>query len=337
MNQTIMDLDVDEVELDLGNPRIANTLQNYKKITPEAVAMALQDTSNTSGSNTTLDALKESIRENQGIVNPIIVNHHDGKYTVIEGNTRLQIYKDFKRNSVKGDWSKIQAIVYEDMDSLTINSIRLETHMVGPRPWNPYSKAMYLKRLRDEENLSTDTIVGLCGGNKTEIRDLIQAFDDMNTYYKEKIDPDDFDPQDFSFFRELNQSKKRIDALVSNGYTKGDFGKWVIDGKLGRAENVRRLAEVLNDDKARSIFINGDLKTAIGALHTSDQKDFANISMNSSVMVNYLNAITEKIGSMPFTECVEIKDGHNDELYNALSNLRDIINEVLTVTGHDDS
>ena len=137
MNQTIMDLDVDEVELDLGNPRIANTLQNYKKITPEAVAMALQDTSNTSGSNTTLDALKESIRENQGIVNPIIVNHHDGKYTVIEGNTRLQIYKDFKRNSVKGDWSKIQAIVYEDMDSLTINSIRLETHMVGPRHWNP--------------------------------------------------------------------------------------------------------------------------------------------------------------------------------------------------------
>lgn len=323
MSMKVMELDVDEIELDLENPRIANTLQNYSVITPEAVALALQDTSNTSGTNTTLNTLKESIKANKGIVNPIIVNHHNGKYTVIEGNTRLQIYKDFKQTGVKGDWTKIPAIVYEDMDSYTLNSIRLETHMVGPRPWNPYSKAMYLKKLRDEENLSTDTIVGLCGGNKSEINDLIQAFDDMNLYYKEKVSPDDFDPQDFSYFRELNQSKKRIDALAANGYTKADFGKWVIDGKLGRAENVRRLAEVLNDDKAKAVFEEKGLKAAIDSLHTSTSKDIDNIPLESLI-----NAVSTKIGTMPLVDFMDMKQGRNENLYNALQNLKDIVNEV---------
>ena len=102
-----MKLPIDQVGLDLENPRIKQWLEIYgDDITSEGIALALSASSGTS-STSTYSALKESIKVNKGIINPIIVNRNaDGKLVVIEGNTRLQIYKDLKRKlSVKGQIS----------------------------------------------------------------------------------------------------------------------------------------------------------------------------------------------------------------------------------------
>ena len=92
INSRFDNLDIDLLELDVNNPRIAELLDRYKKedITPEHIALAL-GTSEESYEN-----LKNSIKENGGIINPIVVRKMaDGKYLVIEGNTRVQIYKKF--------------------------------------------------------------------------------------------------------------------------------------------------------------------------------------------------------------------------------------------------
>ena len=96
-----VELPVEEIELDISNPRIARGVAYYNPITSEIMALLLGSTSEACAS------LRESIRENKGIIHPIVVNKRvDGTYVVIEGNTRLQIYKDFIASGEPGDWTK---------------------------------------------------------------------------------------------------------------------------------------------------------------------------------------------------------------------------------------
>ena len=84
-----VELPVADIELDISNPRIARGVAYYDPITSEIMALLLGSTSEACAS------LRESIRENKGIIHPIVVNKRvDGTYVVIEGNTRLQIYND---------------------------------------------------------------------------------------------------------------------------------------------------------------------------------------------------------------------------------------------------
>ena len=88
-----VELPIDQIELDKSNPRIANFLATHdeKDITSDLMALLLGTTSDACAS------LRQSIEANYGIIHPIVVNKRpDGTYVVIEGNTRLQIYKDFR-------------------------------------------------------------------------------------------------------------------------------------------------------------------------------------------------------------------------------------------------
>lgn len=190
MNNYI-ELPVETIELDKSNPRIARGVAYYgENITSETMALLLGSTSEACAS------LRESIRENGGIIHPIVVNRRvDGSYVVVEGNTRLQIYKDFIKNGVPGDWTKIRAIVYEDLDDDRMHAIRLQAHLIGPREWDPYSKALYLHHLANVEHMVLfaaisqqdvrRSTIGFCLQDSVVL--LKNAFDAlMNTFVREQ-------------------------------------------------------------------------------------------------------------------------------------------------------
>ena len=171
----LMSLPINSIKLDEENPRIKQCLENYETITPEVIALALWD-SGDGDAATSYRVLRDSIRENGGIIHPIVVNHEaNGDYVAIEGNTRLQIYKSFVDDNIPGDWSSITALVYEQLEKNDKHSIRLQSHLVGPRDWDPYSKAKYLYQL--DKELPIDMIVNMCGGNKNELLKYIAAYE----------------------------------------------------------------------------------------------------------------------------------------------------------------
>lgn len=259
MNNYI-ELPVDNIELDKSNPRIARGVAYYgKNITSETMALLLGSTSEACAS------LRESIRENGGIIHPIVVNKHaNGNYVVIEGNTRLQIYKDFIKNGVPGDWSKIRAIVYEDLENERMHAIRLQAHLIGPREWDPYSKALYLNHLANVEYMLMTTLISFCGGNSkaSEIRNMIAAYNDMETYYRPLCDDDtQFDHRNFHGFVEL-QRKSVIDAITMRGFNKTDFSQWMIDDRFSILQDVRRLPEIMKSKKALEVFLKENSREA---------------------------------------------------------------------------
>ena len=93
-------IEIEKIHYDLGNPSIRRVMEIYpeQNINEAHISLALGSGSPTEGEQNvpTYNSLKASIRESGRIIQPIIVNQSvDGGYCVIEGNTRLSIYKEF--------------------------------------------------------------------------------------------------------------------------------------------------------------------------------------------------------------------------------------------------
>ncbi|WP_428623820.1 ParB N-terminal domain-containing protein [Sedimenticola sp.] len=261
-------LPIDDLTLDVDNPRIQLIMERWAgDISPEIIHLALgsgRDSQDAGDSGTTYYTLKESIRTSGTVIHPIHVNKTtDNKLVVIEGNTRVAIYKELRDNDVEGDWNKIPAILYEGLQQEDIDSIRLQSHQVGPRAWDPYSKAKYLHKLNKHQDMPFSRLVDLCGGRTNEVRAYIAAYVDMEEHYRAVLDDDaDFDPTRFSSFAELQKPKVK-EAITLAGHDLKDFSRWVKDRKIHPQNTVRKLPLILGHTDARKIFLEDGAEAAV--------------------------------------------------------------------------
>lgn len=332
MESTYKILPIDKLTLDLNNPRIRQYIDMYgDNVTADGIALALSG-SGSSESTTSFSSLKESIRVHKGIIHPIIVNHtEDDQYVVIEGNTRLQIYKDFYRKTNDDIWKEIRCIVYENLAKNEIDAIRLQSHLVGPRDWDPYSKAQYLTKLYHEDGLPLNTIIDYCGGKKGVIMKLIDAYHDMQTFYVQPLlEGDKPDVREFSKFHELQNRSIKV-ALNTNGYSEKDFGEWVFNGNIDTAQNVRWLPDILKDDAARKEFLKTDISHAITKLNTATNKD--NIDLKTIPYGDLCNALILKLRNMPYEEIKRLRKGEEEDALrnkNLLIDLQEELEEMIS-------
>lgn len=320
-----MRLPIEQIELDLENPRIKQWLEIYgDDITSEGIALALSASSGSS-STSTYSALKESIKVNKGIINPIIVNRNEeGKLVVIEGNTRLQIYKEFAAVDPNGPWKEIIAIVYDTLPIEQIHAIRLQTHLVGPREWDPFSKAKYLNQLSNIDKLPMSMIISFCGGKSAEIRKLIDAYTDMTKYYFKKADEAEIDPdpREFSKFAEL-QNRSIKEALAIHHFTEEDFADWVINGNIDNAQNVRKIPTILANPTARDVFLRSTVSEAIKYVNAPQK---GTVDLSAASLYELAVELTNKLRTIEYKE---VKALTNDPRYEDRKNdLRTLLDEL---------
>ena len=300
-------LPIEKIELDKDNPRIKQWIEMYgDNVTSEGISLALQATSSDKASSS-YTALKESIKNNGGIINPIIVNKTvDNKYIVIEGNTRLQIYKEFKEKDSSGIWDNIMCLIYEDMSIEKIHAIRLQAHLVGPRDWDPYSKAKYLYQLSEIDKLPLAYIESYCGNKKSEIRTYIDAYKDMIFSYKTICEKEgmEVDPRDFSKFAELQKSNIK-QALYMKGFNVSDFSKWVINRNIDNAQNVRLLPKILKDKDAFSEFLKSNITEAKKLLDISSRTEKI---LENIPMYELMDVITKRLRRIEHSEVKSLRD-----------------------------
>ena len=221
-------LPIDEVKLDSTNPRIQNVLEMYEELSENEIGLALGagGGENSDEGGTTYSSLKAAIKSNGTLIQPIIVNKtSDNLHTVIEGNTRLFIYRTLRQEDAPGDWGNIPCVVHEDLEQHKIDAIRLQAHLVGPRPWNPYAKGKYLHHLANIEHMPLGQLEDYCGGRKREVETYIRAYSDMEEFYRPVTDDEgyaEFDETKFSAFAELQATKIKT-ALHANDKDETDL------------------------------------------------------------------------------------------------------------------
>ena len=270
-------------------------------------------------------ALKQSIRVNGGIIHPIIVNREPGgKLIVVEGNTRVQIYREFRQEGIAGNWDYVPSIVYESLAQPLIDAIRLQAHLVGVRPWDPYSKGKYLNLLYSGEHLSTDQIVDFCGGDKREVMKYIRAYNDMEQYYTNILEDDqEFDPTRFSAFVELQEARVS-NAIMTAGFTKTDFAKWVHERKLFPLNLVRQLPRILQNAESRRVFLNRNAQEALKHLDLPAPET----ALNTATLEQLARQLSRRINEIPSETLQRMKAERDNDEVAALLTAKDRLSEL---------
>jgi hypothetical protein len=320
---------IKDICLDVENPRIKRFLEMYgDNPTPEQIALALgagiDDPEGQSGP--TFSKLKQSILTNGGVIQPVLINRNaEGKLVCIEGNTRVCLYQTFLDDGVEGNWQNIPAIVYENLDEEDIDAIRLQAHLVGPRQWDPYSKAKYLAYLRHKAHLPFNQLVDYCGGSQKAVQELIDAYQDMEKHYRPLLESDsDFDPRRFSGFVELQKENVK-QAVVQAGYTLKDFAKWIHTRKIDALAQVRWLPRILKNKKATDIFVKSGAQAAIQVL---DRPDLSKI-LEDANLAQLARALSYALVAIPFHEAEELKANPSSETAEYLREAKEELDKLM--------
>ena len=262
----------------------------------------------------------------------------NGRFICVDGNTRLAIYRELNDEKALGDWATINCLVLDSPSQLDIETIRVTAHLVGAREWPAYEKARYLHHLRNVDFMDYDELIARCGGNRTTISQQIDAYHDMNEFYRDVNSDDAFRVDRFSGFVELQKADIK-DAIYSAGYDLHDFGRWIRDGQIYRLADVRKLTRVLDDDEAKETFVNGGLRSiedAIAIAEANRRKDLhpstQEVSVENASLATLAEALLERIKSLPRQDYIALRDRQYDTAdqdVDTLSDLADSLQDLL--------
>jgi hypothetical protein len=332
----ITDIPIGRIVLDERNPRIAHMFDevasgaNAQDWIPMALGQAAPEDQE-SGSASTYSSLKASIRAHRGLISPIIVKPDgNGNYIVIEGNTRVAIFRELANDKAPGNWSTISSVVQETIEEEGEHAIRLQAHMVGPRPWRPYAKARYLHDLHTNKSLTILQILDFCGGNarRKEIEDYINAYKDITESYIPLVKAQGGTPDysRFSSFVELQAIKA---PLLRSGHSVADFAQWVHDSRLSPQQMVRQLPRILAHPEASRQFF---LFNAREAMKVLDQPAPHAIIGNAS-LEQLAIALAVKIRQLNWPDVQAMKQDTTQPSVQALLSCVDELKALVEIVG----
>ena len=332
----------EEIDFDEENPRIKVALEKYgDKLNDDRIRFALRTATEDSPSTSSFRSLKDSIRASGGISVPIVVWLRNGRFLCVDGNTRLAIYHELKKEGAPGEWTAIKSLVLESPTPEDIETIRVTAHLVGARAWPAYEKARYLHYLRHVEFMDYNELIALCGGNKATIARQIDAYHDMNEFYRDVNTDDAFKVDRFSGFVELQKSGIK-QAIYDSDFDLNDFGKWIRDGQIYRLADVRKLPMVLADEEATDKFINGGIRSIETAINIAEKNRQISIhpspvdtSVANATMAMLAEELLRRIKNLPRQDYIALRDRQYetadqevDTLTDLAEHLQDLLKDV---------
>jgi len=184
----------------------------------------------------------------------------------VEGNTRVAIFRELAREEDSQKWSTIPAVIRGGLAETDEHAIRLQSHLVGPRPWRAYAKGKYLYHLYHDKHWSLNQLLDFCGGaaRKREVEEYIGAYGDMQQYYQQQLQAGQGYSQ-FSAFVELQKPGIKS-AIVKAGHTLDDFATWLAQGNINPLNTVRQLPRIFANPAAKKKFLEHDAREALKVL-----------------------------------------------------------------------
>jgi len=266
-------LPIEDIDFDFDNPRVNDMFERLKDPDVEHYRIELADRSSK------YRALQQSILAHGFIFNPIILQKlESGRYKCIEGNTRLNFYNEFSesddqkiRDKNQYAWKQIPAFVYptgSEEENKIFHEIRLQAHLVGPRPWKAVNKARYIYNLRKQDILSWDEIKEKVGGSLKDLQSSYKAYEVYENNFKPLYDePWMAEKNKFSGIKEF--IKPTVESAVRKEFPdtyNDEFCRWLKEGeKIGKLSNVRKLGQIFANDDTKAKFLSdgGNVETAM--------------------------------------------------------------------------
>ncbi|MDO6682425.1 hypothetical protein Q4551_08995 [Oceanobacter sp. 5_MG-2023] len=309
-------ISVDDLTLDLENPRLPDSLVSIERNEKRIINWMLEDAS--------LIELMAAISENDFFVGEaLLVVVENGKNVVIEGNRRLasvKVLNNFKIaeihqrrvkevvDTAKYIPSEIPCIFFNDRTK--IEQYLGYRHVTGVKTWGVLAKAKYLKKLAGDqagEPLSevARDLARKIGSRSDYVKNLLAAYAvyeeirDRNFFHIRNLDETTIH---FNYFvdsirREnirkfinvdtnsvrptLNISIKNLNILTAWFFEKNEFNRTMVKGD---SKSLATLDDILGDENAKEVILDtNSLEEASGYINqtsvtfSSDLKTSLNI------------------------------------------------------------
>lgn len=243
------DLPLASVRLDPTNPRVANTVMVSSFGQGERLQHEL---ANLLWDDSDVRALYQSVLQNKGLVERIIVRH-DG--VVAEGNCRTVVYNKLAENYPNDPtWRHIPArVLPADITERQVAVLLGELHVGGKNQWSPFEKAGHIYQLFNQHSLTQDEIAKLLKTSKTVVNHNNRAFAAMKEKYLPQY-PGTSAVRKFSYFLELFKQPQLREWISDDSSALDDFVLWVGTNKIARGADVRELTDIVENNGALEAF-----------------------------------------------------------------------------------
>jgi hypothetical protein len=310
---------VSDCLLDPQNPRIQFLLgQKAGHSTQSELEQLIWD-------KDTVKALAQSIRQNGGIYEAIIVQRKKDKYLVREGNCRtvsarrlLAQYPDDSR------FKTAPAMIFDsELSDEDLAVLLADMHVSGKIRWDAYEQAKHIADLYDVYGKTYDWLGNHLRLSKSKINEMLLAYAATREFLQQHPDPSNI--RKFSFFQELMKKRELREQFKEEPGFKQKFHRWLAKGRLTDAKQVRSLSGILANKDAAAALDEKGIEEASRVLIKNDP------SLESDLFQAVKRA-TEQLRKAPANDIHDIKSGHPQKLI-MIRDLSRAIEDLYTLAG----
>ena len=283
---------IEDVKFDPENPR----LKYQKALHPEKSDVELlfldKDTA----------MLKADIKE-KGLLDPIYARADNGSFLAVEGNRRTACFKELRAENPEDErWEFIKARILpnETTDEQTA-LLMASFHIAGKVKWDAHEKAGHIYHMLEVLHIPENELINTLHMSASTIKRAAESYRILEKIYR-TIDDGVYSAGadgKWSFFAELLKVKELRQRHDKDfGWTEA-FCRWVGEGRIPRAEDVRQLAHILNKAKAHHLFVNEPADSAFKkALLEADKANPA----KTSKFYRQLDLVISECNRAPFSD-----------------------------------
>ncbi len=309
-------LAVNQLTLDPKNPRIQYLIgRQAEPITDKRLDELLW-------AKDQVKALSQSIKQNGGVYDPIIVQKLDGRYLVREGNSRTVATRHLSEQHPNDErFFTIPAMVFDEAlndDDLAV--LLADMHVAGKIRWDAYEQAKHVATLYEVHGKTYDWLANHLRLSKSRITQQLKAYKWTTDYLEGRPDQRNLDK--FSFFEEIAKKKDLAERYSEDLEFQQEFKQWLEDGRLTDARQVRNLNSILANNQATMILAEQGYAAAAAVLIREDP------SLGSDIY-DAVKRATDRLAKAPADEIRDL--GTNKQKLLMLRNLRRAIDDLATL------
>src|SRR6266446_6710408 len=309
----------EECELDPSNPRIQFLIGQ------RAGSVSENERDELIWEKDPVKALAQSILQNGGVYEPIIVQRNGKKFRVREGNCRAVASRHLIEQYPKDSrFTTMPAMVFDvELSEEDLAILLADMHVAGKIRWDAYEQAKHVSDLFNIYGKTYEWLSSHLRLSKSKIKELLLAHQATTEFLK--LHPDPSNVRKFSFFHEVMRKGELRDSFTMDMQFKQKFHRWLAEGRISDSKQVRDLPAILANAEATKVLDAKGYAQAMNVLMRQDP------SLESDVFYAVKNA-TEKLKEAPASDIQDLKEGNAQKLI-MLRNLHRAIEDLATLAG----
>ena len=147
------------------------------------------------------------IERDGGLQDPVIVRMD--RRQVIEGNSRLAVYRKLWDDTGDTKWAHIRCLVVTDLTHEQQTRLLAQTHLHGKTDWSPYARALFCFRWVEEDRKEISSLARISGLTANEIRKNVRVIQLMKDNNDDKL-------SNFSYYNDILVRNRVISAAIAD-------------------------------------------------------------------------------------------------------------------------